>query len=277
MLQALAGVRDLPPLFDNLIVDQYGVLHDGQAPYPGAVDALVRLKQSGCRVLLLSNSGKRSEPNEQRLLTLGFQAGSWDHFLSSGEIAWRMLDAQLKQKGRKRCLLVARGGDLSAIDSLPLDLVQDGREADVVLISGSDGDRIDLDEYRRMLSPAAERAVPCICTNPDKIMLTPVGLRFGAGRIAELYASLGGEVTWIGKPFPDIYAAAITLLGNPSPTRTACIGDSIEHDIAGAEAAGLPSVLVATGILADLSAGERSAVFAEHGVTPDYTMPAFAW
>ncbi|WP_245521488.1 Gfo/Idh/MocA family oxidoreductase, partial [Mesorhizobium sp. M2D.F.Ca.ET.178.01.1.1] len=37
----------------------------------------------------ISNSGKRAAPNERRLLKLGFEAGSWDHFVSSGEVAWR--------------------------------------------------------------------------------------------------------------------------------------------------------------------------------------------
>ncbi len=46
-------------------------------------------------------------------------------------------------------------------------------------------------------------------------MLTAEGTAFGAGRIAELYQELGGTVRWIGKPFADIYAAAIDFLGHP--------------------------------------------------------------
>jgi ribonucleotide monophosphatase NagD (HAD superfamily) len=50
------------------------VLHDGQAPYPGAVDALSGLAAAGKKVALISNSGKRSAPNEERLVSLGFRA-----------------------------------------------------------------------------------------------------------------------------------------------------------------------------------------------------------
>lgn len=275
--QPLSGISELAAQFDYFVLDQFGVLHDGAAPYPGAVEALSRLKAAGKRSLLLSNSGKRSAPNEARLVRLGFEPGSWDHFLSSGEVAWRMLAAELSDTVNARCLLIARDGDRSAIEGLPLIVTESGADADIVLLSGSEGDRYDLDYYRRLLEPAAARGVRCLCTNPDKVMLTSVGPRFGAGRIAELYEELGGVVEWIGKPLPRIYEAALELLGNPALGRVVCVGDSIEHDIAGGRAAGLNTALVATGILETSTATERERLFAEHGAPPDFLLPAFAW
>ncbi|MGF7007530.1 TIGR01459 family HAD-type hydrolase [Aminobacter sp. BE322] len=271
------GIRDLAERFDVFILDQFGVLHDGTAPYPGAVEALVWLKQAGKRTLLLSNSGKRSAPNEARLAKLGFVSGSWDHFLSSGEVAWQSLRKQLSNEAGLRCLLIARDGDRSAVEGLPLTLVDTGEEADIVLLSASEGDRYDLDHYRLLLQPAAARGIRCLCTNPDKIMLTSVGPRFGAGRIADLYAELGGEVAWIGKPFPEIYAAALDILGSPDPARVVCIGDSIEHDISGGQGAGLRTALVMTGVLETSSQAERDRLFEEHGATPDFLVRTFAW
>lgn len=273
----LAGIRDLADRFDVFILDQFGVLHDGSEPYPGAVETLVRLKQAGKRTLLLSNSGKRSAPNEVRLAKLGFVPGSWDFFVSSGEVAWQSLGKQLGNEAGLRCLLIARDGDRSAVEGLPLTLVETGDQADIVLLSASEGDRYDLDHYRRLLEPAAVRGARCLCTNPDKIMLTLAGPRFGAGRIAELYTELGGAVTWIGKPFPEIYAAAIDLLGNPDLARVVCIGDSIEHDIAGGQGAGLRTALVMTGVLEASSQAERQQLFSEYAATPDFLVPTFAW
>lgn len=273
----LSGIRDLADRFDVFILDQFGVLHDGTEPYPDAVETLVWLKQAGKRTLLLSNSGKRSAPNEARLVKLGFVPGSWDHFLSSGEVAWQSLRKQLGNEAGLRCLLIVRDGDRSAVEGLPLTLVETGEEADIVLLSASEGDRFDLDHYRRLLQPAAARGARCLCTNPDKIMLTSVGPRFGAGRIAELYAELGGEVTWIGKPFPEIYTAALDMLGTPEQARVVCVGDSIEHDIAGGQGAGLRTALVMTGVLEASSAAEREQLFAEHGATPDFLVRTFAW
>ena len=276
-IAVLSGVGDLAGRFDVFVLDQFGVLHDGAAPYPGAVEALLKLKAAGKRILLLSNSGKRSAPNEARLGKLGFQPGSWDHFLSSGEAAWQSLRRSLRSRAGLRCLLVSRDGDRSAVDGLPLVLAGSGAEADIVLLSASEGDRYDLDHYRRLLAPAAARGVECLCTNPDRVMLTAAGPRFGAGRIADLYAGMGGPVRWIGKPFAAIYATALDMLGNPDPGRVVCVGDSVEHDIAGGQGAGLATVLVTTGILEQASDAQRAKLFAEHGATPDFLLPAFAW
>lgn len=277
MTLELSGIRDLTERFDIFILDQFGVLHDGTAPYPGAAEALVHLKQAGKSTLLLSNSGKRSAPNEARLEKLGFIPGSWGHFLSSGEVAWQSLRSSLADGKEVRCLLIARDGDRSAVEGLPLTLVDSGQDADIVLLAASEGDRFDLDHYRRLLDPAAARGVVCLCTNPDKIMLTSVGPRFGAGRIAELYVELGGPVTWIGKPFAEIYAAALDKLGNPDPARVVCVGDSIEHDIVGGRGAGLSTALVTTGILETASAAEKQQLYAEHQATPDFLLRAFVW
>lgn len=276
----LPGLAALAGRYGVFLVDQFGVLHDGTAPYPGAVEALVALKGSGARVVLLSNSGKRSAPNERRLLALGFAPGSWDLFLTSGEVAYRQLAGDLGAppvpRGT-RCLLIARDDDLSAVDGLGLELVQRGEEAEIVLISGSRGDTVPLDAYRSLLAPAARAGVPCLCTNPDKVMLTPSGNAFGAGRIAEVYAALGGPVTWIGKPFPAIYRAALSVLGDPDPADVVGVGDSVEHDIAGAKGAGVKAALVRAGILAGLDDANLEASFAKHGATPDYLLSAFRW
>ncbi|TPN89793.1 TIGR01459 family HAD-type hydrolase [Mesorhizobium sp. CU2] len=274
----LDGVEALAERYEVFLLDQFGVLHDGQRPYPGAVEALSALRHAGKTVVLVSNSGKRAEPNEQRLLKLGFQPGSWDHFVSSGEVAWRDFD-RLVVNGKfrlgTRCLLISRDDDRSAIEGLAFRLAKDGNDAELVLISASEGDRYDLDHYRALFAPATARRVPCFCTNPDRIMLTAVGPRFGAGALADLYESLGGSVVRIGKPYPEIYHAALALAGNPEPGSVVCVGDSVEHDIAGGAGVGVATALVRSGILAD--AGDLTGLFDEHGAYPDFMLDAFRW
>ena len=274
----LDGIGALAERYNVFLLDQFGVLHDGQRPYPGAVEALSALKRAGKTVVLLSNSGKRAEPNERRLLKLGFEAGSWDRFVSSGEVAWHafkdMMGSGALRPGT-RCLLISRDGDRTAIEGLPLTLTERGDDAELVLIAASEGDRYDLDHYRRLLGSAAAREVPCFCTNPDRIMLTAVGPRFGAGAIADLYERLGGSVARIGKPYPAIYEAALALAGNPAHSDVVCVGDSVEHDIAGGNAAGVATALVVSGILAD--SGDLGGLFDQLDAHPDYTLDAFQW
>ncbi|MBZ9962096.1 MULTISPECIES: TIGR01459 family HAD-type hydrolase [unclassified Mesorhizobium] len=278
LAERLDGIGPLAERYQVFLVDQFGVLHDGSAPYPGAVAALAALKRAGKTVVLVSNSGRRAKPNEDRLLRLGFEAGSWDHFVSSGEVAWRSFH-EMAATGALRpgtnCLLISRDNDRTAIEGLPFVLTGAGDTANLVLIAASEGDRYDLDHYRRLLAPAAARKVPCFCTNPDKIMLTAVGPRFGAGEIADLYESLGGSVTRIGKPGPAIFDAALALAGEPDRASVVCVGDSVEHDIAGGNGSGIATALVLSGILADTS--DLVAVFDEEQAWPDYVTESFSF
>ncbi|MDQ0457917.1 TIGR01459 family HAD-type hydrolase [Rhizobium paknamense] len=275
--QHLPGIAALADRFDDFLIDQFGVLRDGKQAYPQAPATLERLKAAGKRIVILSNSGKRSAENDRRLAGIGFQPGSWDWFLTSGEVAWRQMAERRSSHSAGRCLLISRDGDLSPLQDLPFTPTQNADEADLVLIAASEGDRFSIDHYHDLLAPAALRDVPCLCTNPDKIMLTADGPAFGAGRIAELYESLGGKVEWIGKPFPAIYQAALDFLKPADLTRVCCLGDSVEHDIAGAAGAGLKSVLVTTGILANASPEQRAELFEAHGAIPDFIIPSFIW
>ena len=258
--------------FDVVFTDQYGVLHDGHRPYPGAVAALTMLRRQGARVVILSNSGRSGEVNAKRLAGLGFARDLYDHFLTSGDVAKSYIASGRLPIGitaSTRCLAVSTGDGSDLALALGLSPTQDGAEADLVVIGGSRGDRIPLDDYRRLLAPAAARGTPCLCINPDKIMLTATGTAFGAGRIAELYEELGGPVEWIGKPFPMIYEAAATLADVTDPAEVLCIGDSIEHDVVGARRFGAAALLVRTGIHASLTEAELAGEMDRHGAVPD--------
>jgi HAD superfamily hydrolase (TIGR01459 family) len=268
-------LRDLVPLHDMMLIDQYGTLHDGMKPYPGAAEALFRLREAGCRVVILSNSGKRSAPNVARLLRLGFDPASFDLFLSSGEVAYDLLRwGRLFKRTPRTCLLISRDGDTSIVDGLGIAVVPRAEEAEAVLIAGSEAPRVGLDDYRALLAPAAARGVPALCVNPDMTMLTESGFAFAPGRIAQAYRELGGEVVFIGKPHPEIYRDVRERY--PDAKSPVGIGDSLEHDVAGAKAAGIAAAFVRTGIAEKLDEGTLEAEFVRHA-RPDYVLDRFVW
>ena len=288
-MERIEGISGLTDRFDVFLLDQYGVLHDGTLLYPGVVEALEYLQQCGKTVMIISNSGRRAAANMERLSGIGIAPDLYQHLVTSGEVAWQMLAARGNTalgdtgnempasdlSGARTCFLVTRGDGPSVIEGLDLAETDDAEAADLVLIAGSEGDRHPIEHYRSLLAPAARRATPCLCTNPDKIMLTPTGPAYGAGRIAELYQELGGPVRWIGKPFPEIYRNAMRMLVDPDTARCIVVGDSIEHDIAGGKAAGLAAALVRTGVLADQTDDQLNMLFAEHGAQADFQLGAF--
>jgi ribonucleotide monophosphatase NagD (HAD superfamily) len=93
---------------------------------------------------------------------------------------------------------------------------------------------------------------------------------------------MGGEVHLMGKPAAAIYGAALGMLALP-PERVLAVGDSLEHDIAGAAAAGIDSVFVGGGIHAHeilvesrIDPDGLSRLAAQHGVAPSYAVSFFA-
>lgn len=114
------------------------------------------------------------------------------------------------------------------------------------------------------------------CTNPDKVMLTKTATPSARGGSPSSTKSLVARCAGSASPFRHLRLRA-RLLGRPDPARVCAIGDSVEHDIVGAAAVGLASVLVTTGILERQSDEERRLLFVEHGAAPDFILPKFLW
>jgi HAD superfamily hydrolase (TIGR01459 family) len=279
-MRHLRDLGDLTGQADAFLLDQFGTLHDGATLYPGAAEAIRRLRQTGARILILSNSGSRSARNAARLAAMGLPPEAYDGFLSSGEIVWTMLAGHRPAAliGARRCLVLSRGNDTAALDGLDLQRVEDAAQADLILLLGSEADRLGLDHYRERLGPAAARGIPCLCGNPDRIMVLPGGGEApAAGAIAEAYEAMGGTLLWIGKPHAAIYQHAFTLLGDVPRDRIWSVGDSLEHDVAGGAAQGCRTALVLTGIAAQMDDAAIDAEAIRHGAMPDVVLPAFIW
>jgi len=289
MTQLALRLRDLRSIADNfdyVLLDQWGTLHEGKSIFPKARDCVMRLRAAGKRVLVLSNSGKRAASNRRRLATLGLPLDAYDGVLSSGEVTWR----GLRERGRDPfmslghiCFLIARDGDRSIVDGLDLDVAADVCDADFILLAGLDDTASQLELWRERLTVAAQRGLPMLCANPDLLMFGATGLLPAPGALARFYEALGGKVAYVGKPHAPIFAAALEQLGDPDPRRVLMIGDSLDHDIAGARAAGLLTLLLSAGVhgaalgeLPDQAAAIRRFVGLDSRM-PHWTMTHLAW
>jgi len=242
--------------FDGMLIDQFGVIHDGQQLYPGTLRVLSELHGRNLPVAVMTNSGKRAAANRDRLLRMGLPRQHFVDAVSSGEVAFQSLAV-------KRAYLIGRDGEDYGFDGITF--VDHPQDAEVLLILGSNTPKTSLEDYRRLFEGLT---VPAICCNPDRLMLTPQGLMPAPGAIAALYEEMGGTITWIGKPYAEIYRQAARLIGNPK--RILCIGDSAEHDVAGGRAAGFATLLVMTGVSAGLDPAEIEP-------QPDYLIASFTW
>ncbi len=271
-------LASLAETYDGFLIDQFGVLLDGAAAYPGAPEALAALAERNKPVVILSNSGRRAAPNADRLVRMGFARDSFDAVVSSGEAAYAAIAGRIGTdiEPGAPVLVLSRGGDLSGIEGLDLIVTDDPAKAALILLAGSRGDEWPLEHYATLFAGPSRRRVPCLCTNPDMTMLTANGAAYGAGMIARLYRDLGGPVEYFGKPYPLIYQAARAHFGTIGPGRILCIGDSPEHDVRGGRDAGHATALVMTGIHAGTPLEDLILHAAEADAVPDHVIPGFA-
>ena len=276
--ESIEGLSDIVDKYDAFLLDQFGVLHDGQRPYSDVVAALEKLHYAKKKIVILTNSGKRSEPNLQRLVKMGFPELVIDHVVSSGEVAWRGIkngSFGVPFVGGKSAFIIGKEGDNYSLNDLDLTFVKKPEDSDFILIMGSNSPETSLADYQTMLASAAKQNIPALCANPDKMMITSSGLQPAPGAIAEVYSKLGGRVRFIGKPFADIYKLALEACKDIEISRVIAVGDSVEHDIVGAANVGIASVLVRTGVLASCTTEELFCVFARENVWPNFVTPRF--
>jgi HAD superfamily hydrolase (TIGR01459 family) len=256
MMRKIQGLNEIAKNFDAMLIDQFGVIHDGKKLYPGAAEVLAELDALDIPVIVMTNSGKRAASNVQRIVSMGIQRSHFVDCVSSGEVAFQSLDV-------KRAFLIGKASEDYGFDGV--EFVERPEDAEVMLILGSNAPATSLDDYRKLFKGLT---LPAICCNPDKLMLTSSGLQPAPGAIATVYEDMGGQVTWIGKPYPGIYHHALARLSTPS--RVLCIGDSAEHDVGGGRAAGLATLLVQQGISEGVAEQDLHP-------KPDFVMSRFQW
>jgi HAD superfamily hydrolase (TIGR01459 family) len=286
-LRLVDGMRALAPEYDGFILDLWGVVHDGIAPFPGVLDCMERLIGAGKRLVLLSNAPRRSDDVVRRIARIGVPEQLYHGVMSSGEEAWQSLkhrDEPFYAALGRQCLHIGSERDLEMREGLALAFVDMPAEADFILNTGPAEWEDTIEDYAPVLHTTLDRGLPMVCANPDLVVIHDGKPALCAGALAEEYERLGGRVRWHGKPYPSVYDSCLGLLRIADRRRILAIGDSLRTDIAGAMGAGIDSLLIAGGIhAAEFGDGDaidldRVAEATEKsGTRPIGVMARFVW
>jgi HAD superfamily hydrolase (TIGR01459 family) len=254
MPRAVARLSEVARQFGAVVLDQWGVLHDGTRPYPGAVSCVAGLAAAGVRLAVLSNSGKRAAPNAARIAAMGFDPAFFSCVMTSGEALWSDLAAG-RVRARSLCPVERSPGDAADWASgLDVALTDDPKTADAVLLMGLPDAGVPA-RALAVLDAALTRGLPVLCTNPDRASPRAGGaLVASPGALAAEHAGRGGDVRLYGKPHLPVFRAVESALGL-GPDRLLMVGDSLEHDIAGGAGAGWGTALVRGGLHAAALSG----------------------
>lgn len=287
------GISDISDSYSAFIVDQWGVLHNGEEAYDGVVECLRELKDRKKFIIILSNSGRRADANRETLKKMGIGPSLYDEIVTSGEVTWQGLEKQddgYFQNLGQRCYLMSRNNDRTIVDGLDLEIVDDIDNADFLLISGSDAPKKTLvDDYEPLLKKAIRRRLKAICANPDVQGLMGDTHIMGPGMIARRYEDFGGVVHYIGKPHKPIYQYCIQILQTKEiyPGQTVMIGDTMGHDILGAAGVNIDTCLIKNGLHSgafktcrtplDVDRALRTLTLQYYNVHPTYLVDRLKW
>ena len=275
----------LVPDYDALLCDVWGVVHNGIAAFPHACDALMRARARGAIVILITNAPRQSEVVARQLEKLHVPVETYDGIVSSGDVTRAVIEARPGQSvchiGPERDRSIFTGVDVRLA---PLE------RADYVVCSGLDNDDMETpQDYRARLETMLARQLFMVCANPDVVVERGDRLVYCAGAIADLYATMGGEVLYAGKPYRPIYdlalAKAQAAAGRKvAVSRVLAIGDSVRTDLKGARTIGVDFLFVTSGIHAEELGGRArpdskalNAAFAAAGDRPKAVMRELVW
>ena len=224
---------------DCLLLDLDGTVYRGSTAIGGTVDLLDQLN---CRTMFLTNNASRSCGEvAQHMQVMGFAVDPHD-VITSGQAAARLLENELPCGSK--VLVIGTDALAAALAEAGLKPVRSQGDAPVAVVQGH-SPHTDWSQLAEGALAIRAGAMWVAC-NADATFPTERGLVPGNGSmVAALRTATGSEPLTVGKPAPHMVREALSRGCFESPL---VIGDRLETDIAGATAAGLPSMLALSGV-----------------------------
>lgn len=237
-----SSTAPLQEAHDAALVDLDGVTYRGPHAIETAPPALASARAAGMAVIYVTNNASRSAADVAAHLTdLGMPAAAED-VLTAAQAGAALL-AESVPRGAK--VLVVGGPALrDAATEQGFALVESAADAPAAVLQGWHPD-----VGWRLLAEGAyaiQAGAAHVATNRDLTLPNDRGFAPGNGSLVQAIVNATGvEPASAGKPGPTMFRLAVERLGAARPL---VIGDRLDTDLAGANAAGYPGLLVLTGV-----------------------------
>ena len=238
-----------------ILFDIDGTTLLGEEALPGAVEIFREVRARNIPHLWLTNNTSLSREGWYGRLAAAGLEPELSQIYTAGEAT---IDHLRGLDPVPSICLVGTRALRDAFRSAGLVVVADGEPADVVVL-GYDTELT----YGKVRAAALllQQGVPFFATHPDKTCPSPQGALPDVGSfIAMFEAACARTPVVLGKPQPAMVEGALARLG-VSAADTVMVGDRLETDIRMANAAGMASILVMTGVTTSeqvLASGDRS-------------------
>ena len=244
---------------EGFLIDLDGVLYIGDKPIKGAAETVSRLKAENFALRFVTNTTTKSHDTlHKKLVAMQLPIEKYE-IISATQAAV----LYLRQSGSPTCFLVLCDDPKKDFAEFP----QSDTSPDYIVI-GDIGKQWNYDLLNRIFNMVI-RGAEMIALHKGKFWQTEDGLQMDIGAfVAGLEYVTGQTATIIGKPSRTFFETALIDMG-VKPARAAMIGDDIDSDIGGAQAAGMKGILVKTGKY-------REELVKKSKVTPDLVIDSIS-
>tara|TARA_B100001093_G_scaffold446167_1_gene450293 strand:- start:1125 stop:1931 length:807 start_codon:yes stop_codon:yes gene_type:complete len=268
-LKELKHLSDIYDSYDTYVIDLWGVMHDGIALNPEAIDVVSKLKKNSKKIVFLSNAPRPSSKVIDFLISLDMDKKYLSNVVTSGEAAMLAIN---KNKFGKKFYHLGPPRDFSIFEKVK-ENKSSIEECDFILCTGLfDEHEDDLEFYNKFLKSHISKKL--VCTNPDLIVHKGNKEEYCAGFIAKIFENLGGETIYYGKPYKEIYKMCFT-----KNEKVLAIGDNLRTDIRGANNLDKDCLFITDGVHRKEcnSNDELQKLLKKHKVNVNYYQKKLKW
>lgn len=275
--QLIKNLEEASSTYDVLLCDLWGCFHNGIRPYPQAVSALEKFRESGGVVVFITNAPRPSPGIKAQLAAMGVPDDLYQDVVSSGDAAQAALQATTYGEA---CFHLGPDRDNPMFADAAVARVPDFRTADFIFCTGLFHDEVETPEdYRDLVESGVSRNLTFLCANPDIVADRGPKRIYCAGSIAQKYSAAGGTVVYFGKPHKPVYDLALEKVRRHAEcdlSRVLAVGDGIHTDVKGAIDYGIDVVFITSGIAQGdtQDTAQLDSFLEQHGCQPNYVMSA---
>ena len=231
---------------DVILADLDGVVYAGDGPIPHAIESLTRAGSDRRLGYITNNASRRDSVVAAHLSDLGLPTQA-NEIVTSPQAAMRLL----RERVAPGATILVVGGDglVFELEKAGYVVTRSADDAPAAVLQGfapEVGWTHLAEAAYALATPEEDGGIPWIATNTDWTIPQGRGIAPGNGTlVSAVHTAVGRLATVAGKPERPIFDEAVARFGARHPL---FIGDRLDTDIAGAQSAGIDSVLVFTGI-----------------------------
>jgi glycerol-1-phosphatase len=243
--QTSAAPQPVMAAYDGVVCDLDGVVYRGREAVPDAPKALQDMVTRGISVVYATNNASRVPGDvAAHIEEIGAPVSEAD-IVTSAQAGADLLESMLPSGAS----VLALGGEgvVLALTDVGLRPIAPADSGEVSAVLQGLGPELTVSDFQAA-AQVLTTGVPWVATNTDSTLPLPWGKAPGNGAyVALLSTAISRSPVVVGKPFAPLYLLARDRLGT-AKERTLAVGDRLGTDIAGADAAGLDSAWVLTGV-----------------------------